>query len=423
MRLVPDSPPPGPFRPGFWKSPLRGPWLTALLGSILLVLVTIVSVTGFLSHIAYNPDLGHNAIVPVDKDFPLGFDWPTSPAWLYALNQGLHVTVGIVAVPLLLAKLWSVIPRLFVWPPATTPAQAIERISLALLVSSAIFLFATGILNAQVFYPFKFSFVVAHYYAAWIFVGALVLHVLLKLPIIRRAYAENGVLKPLKVSLAETRPEAGDPHGGLVAAAPAAPTLSRRGLFALVGAGSLGLLVVTAGQSIGGPFRKLALLAPRGGDLADGPNAFTVNKTASAVGINEQMTGDAWRLELTAGGRKRRLSRPQLLGLELHTETLPIACVEGWSTTQDWTGVRLRDLARMAGAPAGAELLVESLQRSGAFRSATLSVDQVDDPRSLLALRVNGAELSLDHGFPARVIVPALPGVHNTKWVGKLTWT
>ncbi len=423
MRLVPDSPPPGPFRPGFWKSPLRGPWLTALLGSILLVLVTIVSVTGFLSHIAYNPDLGHNAIVPVDKDFPLGFDWPTSPVWLYALNQGLHVTVGIVAVPLLLAKLWSVIPRLFVWPLATTPAQAIERISLALLVSSAIFLFATGILNAQVFYPFKFSFVVAHYYGAWIFVGALVLHVLVKVPIIRRAYADNGVLKPLKASLAETRPEAGDPHGGLVASAPAAPTVSRRGLLALVGAGSLGLLVVTAGQSIGGPLRRLALLAPRGGDLADGPNAFTVNRTASAVGINEQMTGDAWRLELTAGRRKRKLSRPQLLGLELHTETLPIACVEGWSTTQDWTGVRLRDLARMAGAPAGAELLVESLQRSGAFRSATLSVDQVDDPRSLLALRVNGAELSLDHGFPARVIVPALPGVHNTKWVGKLTWT
>ena len=49
--------PPGPFRPGFWRSPLRGPWLTAVLGSVLLVLVTIVAVTGFLSHAAYQPDL------------------------------------------------------------------------------------------------------------------------------------------------------------------------------------------------------------------------------------------------------------------------------------------------------------------------------------------------------------------------------
>ncbi|MGW0201180.1 molybdopterin-dependent oxidoreductase, partial [Nonomuraea sp. NPDC003201] len=45
------------------------------------------------------------------------------------------------------------------------------------------------------------------------------------------------------------------------------------------------------------------------------------------------------------------------------------------------------------------------------------------DPRSLLALRVNGADLSLDHGYPARVIVPNAPGVHNTKWVRELDFT
>jgi DMSO/TMAO reductase YedYZ molybdopterin-dependent catalytic subunit len=39
------------------------------------------------------------------------------------------------------------------------------------------------------------------------------------------------------------------------------------------------------------------------------------------------------------------------------------------------------------------------------------------DPDSLLALRVNGADLTLDHGYPARIIMPAAPGVHCTKWV------
>jgi DMSO/TMAO reductase YedYZ molybdopterin-dependent catalytic subunit len=28
----------------------------------------------------------------------------------------------------------------------------------------------------------------------------------------------------------------------------------------------------------------------------------------------------------------------------------------------------------------------------------------------------------MDHGYPARIIVPGLPGVHNTKWVGSLTF-
>jgi DMSO/TMAO reductase YedYZ molybdopterin-dependent catalytic subunit len=48
---------------------------------------------------------------------------------------------------------------------------------------------------------------------------------------------------------------------------------------------------------------------------------------------------------------------------------------------------------------------------------SALNPGQVLDPDSLLALRVNGADLSPDHGFPARVIVPALPAVKCTKWV------
>ena len=96
----------------------------------------------------------------------------------------------------------------------------------------------------------------------------------------------------------------------------------------------------------------------------------------------------------------------ELLGLEQHTAQLPIACVEGWSTgDQAWTGVRLRDLARLAGVSRPASVLVASLERGGTFRHAVLSAGQIMDPDSLLALRVNGAELSLDHGYPARVIV------------------
>jgi DMSO/TMAO reductase YedYZ molybdopterin-dependent catalytic subunit len=95
--------------------------------------------------------------------------------------------------------------------------------------------------------------------------------------------------------------------------------------------------------------------------------------------------------------------------------------VEGWSTVQDWTGVRLRDLAALAGVPSPGSAFVESLD-AGPFGRATLSAGQVLDPDALLALQVNGADLSPDHGYPARVIVPALPGVHCTKWVRSITF-
>src|SRR5206468_2466075 len=142
------------------------------------------------------------------------------------------------------------------WPPARSAAMAMERASLALLVGGVLFQFATGIVNAQVYYPFKFNFVVAHYYGAIVFTAALAVHVAVKLPTVRRAYRERGVLVPLREDLAHTRPEPADPDG-LAPVAPGPPTLSRRGLLAFAGGGSLLLLVTAAGQSIGGPLRAL----------------------------------------------------------------------------------------------------------------------------------------------------------------------
>jgi DMSO/TMAO reductase YedYZ molybdopterin-dependent catalytic subunit len=395
-----------------FRSPLRGPWLTTVIGSILLVGVTIVAVTGFLSQAAYMPQLGHNAIVPVA--LPLTFDWPTSPAWLYALTQGLHVNVGLVVIPLLLVKLWSVIPRLFAWPPVGSPSAAIERAAIALLVGSAIFELATGVVNIQNWYPFGFNFVVAHYYGAVVFVGALITHVLVKLPVMRRAWRERGGLAPLREDLAHFTPEPPE-AGGLAPVDPAAPTLTRRGLLAVAGAGSLTLLAVNVGETIGGPLRRTALLAPRRED-------FPVNKTARAARITPQMVGDDWRLELVAGDTRRTLSRAQLLAMAQRAQSLPIACVEGWTTTQRWEGVPLARLAELAGGADAGSVTVESLQPKGVLRAATLSRDQFSDERALLALRVNGADLPLDHGYPARIIVPALPGVHNTKWVARMTF-
>jgi DMSO/TMAO reductase YedYZ molybdopterin-dependent catalytic subunit len=395
--------------PRWFRSPLRGPWLTSALGSILLVLVAIVAVTGFLSHAAYEPDLPGNAIVPVGHDLPLTFGWPTRPAWLYALNQSLHVNVGLVAVPFLLAKLWSVLPRLFVWPPVRSPAHAIERLAIALLVASAIFQFATGIVNIEYWYAFHFNFVVAHYYGAVVFTAALALHVIVKLPVVARAYRERGWLRPLRDDLAHTAPE---PPGDLVAREPDRPTITRRGLFAFAGGASALLLVANAGESIGGPVRRLAFFAPRRED-------FPVNKTAARAGVAADMAGPSYRLSLR-GAKAVSLSRADLLALPQHTARLPIACVEGWTTTQSWTGVRLSELAALAGLPGASTAFVRSLQPAGVLSKASLSGDAVADPDALLALMVNGAPLSLDHGYPARIIVPALPGVHNTKWVASI---
>jgi DMSO/TMAO reductase YedYZ molybdopterin-dependent catalytic subunit len=415
--------PRGPFRPEFWRSPLRGPWLTSLLGALLLPAILIMALTGLISHDAYQPQLAGNSPIDPARDIGPVIQFPAAwPSWIYSLTQGLHVTVGLITIPLLLAKLWSVIPKLFQWPAVRSVANAVERGSLLLLVGGALFEFASGMLNIQDYYPWHFNFVVAHYWGAWVFFSAFLVHVTVKTPTVVRAYRRRGVLRPLRDDLMRTRPETtlGGEHDALIPVAPAPATLSRRGLLGLVGGASLTLLIVNLGESVGGPLRRLALLAPRGRVFGTGPNDFQVNRTALAAGITPALIGPGWRLTVSAGARTVSMTREQLMAMPQRTHELTIGCVEGWSTTQRWTGVRLSDLGTLVGARAGARALVESVQPGGAFRSATVGSDQAADDRSMLALCVNGVDLSADHGFPARLIAAGVPGVHCTKWVGSV---
>jgi DMSO/TMAO reductase YedYZ molybdopterin-dependent catalytic subunit len=409
---------PGPFQPEFWRSPLRGPWLTSFLGTLLIPAITVLAVTGFISHWAYYPELSGNATVNPVGDIPALFHFPSWwPSWSYAVNQGTHVTLGLMTLPFVLAKLWSVMPKLFQRPIVRNVAGALERISLLLLVGSVLVEFATGILDIDDYNRLPIGFNTLHYYGAWVFGTMFVLHACLKLPTVRRAYRERGVLKPMTRSLAATAPEP-PVAGGLAPVSPAAPTISRRGLFAMLGGASLTIFAVQVGSSIGGPLRSLALLAPRGRVFGTGPNDFPVTHTAVSAQITSGMTGSGWRLTLV-GGRTMSFTREQLLSMAQATRTLTITCTEGWSTTQHWTGVRLADLAKLVDAPEDAILRTVSLEEGPAVW-ASFSQSQWDDDRALLALRVNGADLSPDHGYPARIIVPNVPGTHNTKWVREL---
>ncbi|MFC5639326.1 molybdopterin-dependent oxidoreductase [Streptomyces bullii] len=319
---------------------------------------------------------------------------PSRPAWGYRLTQGLHVASGIAAVPLLLAKLWTVYPRLFVWPPARSVKHALERLSVAVLVAGAVFELATGLLNIAQWYPWPFSFVPVHHAVAWLVVGALVLHVAVKAPVIRAHWTRRS-------------------PGTLALSAQDGP--DRRSLLAAVGAAVGAVTLTTVGQSFT-PLKNFLLFAPRHPD--HGPQSLPVNRTAAAAGVGRIRVED-YRL-VVSGPRGYTLTLDELRALPQHEVELPIACVEGWSKSARWTGVRVMDLLERAGAPTHARVRVVSLQLRGGYRVSEMGRRHARDPLTLLALRLNGEELDPDHGYPARLISPNRPGVLQTKWVGRL---
>ncbi|MGI9021918.1 MAG: molybdopterin-dependent oxidoreductase [Acidimicrobiales bacterium] len=371
-----------------FTSPLHSERTAAILGLALGICFTITFVTGLISHFRQRP--------------PAWLTIPPRPAGFYRITQGLHVITGVASIPLLLGKLWTVYPHFWGRPAVRDVAHAVERISLLPLVGGSLFMLFTGTINVARWYqPMPFFFTVAHYWASYILIGSLIVHIGAKAATTRLALSSRS----------PDRAVAPEDNGAL----------GRRGFLATIAATSVALVVTTAGQTFR-PLRRLGLLAPRDPDI--GSQGMPVNRPAVEAAVTD-LARDP-NFGLTVDGQVRRplsLSVDELAAMAQHEATLPISCVEGWSASATWRGVRVRDLLSAAGAADDASVRVESLEPQGAYRSCNLNHLHAGDADTLLALEINGEVLNLDHGYPVRLIAPNRPGVLQTKWVSQLVIT
>jgi DMSO/TMAO reductase YedYZ molybdopterin-dependent catalytic subunit len=385
----------GPFRRGAFTSPLHSERRAARTGAFLGIAFTVCFLTGLISHLVQNP--------------PGWFVWPASPSWLYRVTQGIHVATGLASIPLLLVKLWTVYPKLFEWPPAGSLSRAVGRLSILVLVGASAMQLLTGLINIAEWYPFGFFFTTTHYWTGWLAIGAVAVHVGAKAPEIRRGLARRG-------SPGATAGLSGEQATELLAvdAAAEANGVPRRTFVLAAGLAVGAVTLTTVGQTLS-PLARVSVLGPRIPGV--GPQGLPVRQTATRAGTTE--IGADYRL-VVEGPNRLELSLADLQGFPQRTERLPITCVEGWSSTATWSGIRLGDLLEEAGLPRDTEVTVESLQTGGLYRVSTVSAPHARSPRTLLALRLDDEPLAPDHGYPVRLIAPNRPGVMQTKRVTRV---
>ena len=123
---------------------------------------------------------------------------------------------------------------------------------------------------------------------------------------------------------------------------------------------------------------------------------------------------------MTSGGTTREFSYAQLRALPQHEVDLPIACVEGWSQMATWRGPRLHELLGTVGSAADVSIRATSLEEDSIYAVMDMGPEFVRDDLTLVALDLNGTPLDIDHGYPARMIAPARPGVLQTKWLSRI---
>lgn len=140
---------------------------------------------------------------------------------------------------------------------------------------------------------------------------------------------------------------------------------------------------------------------------------------------------DASKWSLTITGMVENevtITFAELLALPMTERTITLQCVSNevggdLVGNATWLGYPIRELLLRAKPTVGADMVL-SRSIDGFTAGTPLSVLQDDKRDSLLAVGMNGKPLPLEHGFPARMVVPGLYGyVSATKWVVELKVT
>ena len=224
---------------------------------------------------------------------------------------------------------------------------------------------------------------------------------------------------------------------------------SRRHFLVLsLTAGAVAVAATTAGRYLGEKLRAVtadrnrflvptpavrAAPVPTGTDLAiadltsfvTGNDAFYRVDTALVV---PAITTDAWQLRIHGMvEHEMRLSFDDLRRRTAVEKMITLTCVSNeiggtLAGNATWTGYPLADLLAEAGVHPDSDMLLS--RSTDGFTAGTPVAALTDGRDALLAVAMNGQPLPLEHGYPARLVVPGLYGyVSATKWVIDLELT
>jgi DMSO/TMAO reductase YedYZ molybdopterin-dependent catalytic subunit len=141
-----------------------------------------------------------------------------------------------------------------------------------------------------------------------------------------------------------------------------------------------------------------------------------------------QLTHGDWRLRIHGMvDHEATYSFDDLAGFGVVEMVATLTCVSNpvggkLISTGVWTGYRMADLLAVAGVHADADMMLST--SIDGFTAGTPVQALTDERNALLAVGLNGQPLPIEHGYPARLVVPGLYGyVSATKWVVDLELT
>ena len=158
------------------------------------------------------------------------------------------------------------------------------------------------------------------------------------------------------------------------------------------------------------------------GEISEKPFANEVDALSDEFHRLEAANFVNWKMTVDGlAARPTTFSLAEIRSFPMRSEITMIGCEEGWTYIAEWTGVPLSYLLDHVGAlPQVRYVVYRSIQPDW-----WESIDMADalHPQTVLAHRMNGADLPVPFGGPLRMRVPRQIGYKSVKYITRLTLT
>jgi len=167
-------------------------------------------------------------------------------------------------------------------------------------------------------------------------------------------------------------------------------------------------------------FRHTSIDVPKASALPAGSH-FPSYFVSRHVPVWDPAARGPWHLEVSGLVRTPlRLSLTDLAALPRIGYKLDHFCVEGWTAVATRTGVRVADLAQLAGADRAARYVDFQSFDDGYHES--WDIESAMHPQTLIVYAQDGHYLNAAWGAPARVFSPVKLGYKNTKYLTRIAF-
>ncbi len=156
------------------------------------------------------------------------------------------------------------------------------------------------------------------------------------------------------------------------------------------------------------------------GEITPTNSFYQVSKNA----FNPKVDGASWKMDFNGLVNKPiSFDLASLKNMPQKTVYHTLTCISNpvggeYIGNAQWTGVPFRTLLEMAGVGKGVQRVVFTC--ADGYKDS-ITIEKAMEDTTILALEMNGARLTDDHGFPARMLIPNIYGMKNAKWLTSIT--